>query len=64
MAVLNFYKIGKTIPEGAVYIGRENTKLGLAGSKLANPFPITEKQPRDLVLKKYRRWLWDQMSSG
>lgn len=64
MAVLNFYKIGKTIPENGVYIGRENTKLGLKGSPFANPFPITDSQPREVVLKKYKRWLWNQMEAG
>lgn len=60
--VLNFYKIGKIIPEGAVYIGRQMP--GLTGSKFANPFKITEEEPRDVVITKYKIWLWQQIKTG
>lgn len=61
MQVLNFYKIGKTIPDSAVYIGRQNKQYGLERSKFANPFPITEYQDRDTVIKMYRSWLWNKI---
>lgn len=60
--VLNFYKIGKVIPEGAVYIGRN--MAGLVGSKFANPFKITEEEPREVVIAKYKVWLWQEIKSG
>lgn len=60
--VLNFYKIGKVIPEGAAYIGRQMP--GMSGSKFANPFKITEEEPREVVIRKYKTWLWDQIKSG
>ncbi len=62
--VLNIYKIGKVIPDNAVYIGRPNTALGLSGSKFANKFPITETESREIVIEKYRKWLWGQIKTG
>ncbi len=64
MAVLNFYHIGKVIPEGAVYIGRGNAKLGLIQSKFANPFPAKDKDDRDRVVELYRKWLWKQIKEN
>lgn len=63
-SVLNIYKIGKVIPVGAEYIGRPNAALGLAGSKFANKFPITETDTREIVVAKYKVWLWDQIKLG
>lgn len=60
--VLNFYKVGKIIPEGAVYIGRQMP--GLTGSKFANPFKITDEEPREVVITKYKSWLWSQIRTG
>lgn len=62
--VLNIYKIGKVIPEGAEYIGRANSSLSLSGSKFANIYPITETDTREIVIDKYRKWLWGQIKSG
>jgi hypothetical protein len=42
------------VPEGAVYVGRP-TKWG-------NPFPISLKDDRDVVIARYRRWVCDQPS--
>lgn len=64
MNVLNFYHLNRTIPDNAVYIGRANRKLGLVGSRFANPFPITEQDDRDAVVAKYGQWLWAQLKSG
>lgn len=64
MKVLNFYHIGKMIPEGCVYIGRGMPHLGLIQSKFANPFKISDNQDRDEVIEKYKKWLWDQIKSG
>lgn len=63
MAVLNFYHLGKQIPENGVYIGRHNAKLGLVGSQFANPFPISDAQPRAVVIDKYQRWLWEEIKA-
>lgn len=64
MKVLNFYHIGKKIPDNAVYIGRENIKHNLKQSKFANPFPINELHTRDEVIEAYRKWLWQMLNSG
>jgi hypothetical protein len=39
-----------------VYIGRENKKFGLAGSKWANPFPF-KVLGRELAIELYRVWI-------
>jgi hypothetical protein len=64
MKVLNFYHIGKSIPDNAVYIGRRNNKFNLQESKFANPFPITEEYSRQEVIDKYKTWLWNQIKQG
>lgn len=61
MAILNFYHIGKVIPEGAVYIGRSMPKLGLPQSKFANPYRLSDEEPRDATIARYRVWLWIQI---
>lgn len=67
MEVLNFYKIGKVIPEGTVYIGRANSKFGLPESKYHNPFKIDEASgdTRDVVVDiKYRKHLYTLIREG
>lgn len=39
-----------------VYIGR--------GSKWGNPYPIQGKDTREIVIKKYSRYLWEQVKAG
>ncbi len=41
-----------------MYIGR--------GSKWGNPFPIHNPtgNTREVVIKKYKKWLWEQIKSG
>jgi hypothetical protein len=46
------------IPPDAVYIGRPNSRYGLAGSKWRNPFR------GEGVVEMYRRWLCSQWSPG
>ncbi len=64
MKVLNFYHIGKIIPDNAIYIGRGNSKFNLQESKFANPFPITKDCGRQEVIDKYKVWLWNQIKQG
>lgn len=64
MKVLNFYHLGKVIPEGAVYIGRAMPHFGLKVSMFANPFKVTEDCPREESVRKYKEWLWEQIRSG
>ncbi len=64
MQVLNFYKLGKIIPEGAVYIGRAMPHLGLKASKFANPFKLQEGESRGDTIQRYRKWLWQQIRYG
>lgn len=67
MEVLNFYKEGCKIPEGAVYIGRAMPKLGLAGSIFANPNRLHDTkndEERAANLKLYRGHLWDMLQAG
>lgn len=59
MNVLNFYHIGKIIPENAEYIGRENKKYNLKKSKFANPYYV--KEDKGSTLKDYRIWLWNEV---
>lgn len=49
--VLNFYALGKTIPPGAVYIGRGR------GSIWGNPFTIGRDGDRGTVIRRHREWL-------
>lgn len=46
------------------YIGRFNAKRRLAQSALANPFHIGKDGDREMVVEKYRRWLWSQVIAG
>lgn len=62
--ILNFYHIGLTIPEGAVYMGRAMKKYGLEKSKFANPFPLKKEEPRGATIERYREWLWKQIKKG
>lgn len=64
MQVLNFYKLGKKIPDGAIYIGRRMPHEGLAGSKFANPFKLSEDEPRGSTIERYKKWLWGEIRSG
>lgn len=60
MEVVNFYKIGKQIPEDGVYIGRYNKNFNLQASIFANPFPIKNdsEEERERVIREYKVWLW------
>ncbi|MCT7984961.1 DUF4326 domain-containing protein [Laspinema sp. A4] len=46
------------------YIGRSNARYGLAQSALANPFHIGKDGNREMVIEKYRHWLWVQIKAG
>jgi len=52
--VLNFYHVGKTVPSGAVYIGRGR------GSTWGNPFEIGKHGDRDEVVARHREWFLSQ----
>lgn len=65
--VLNFYHIGKIIPENAVYIGRARAQDNLQKSKFANPEwlpPKSSEEDRQANLKRYTQWLSDQVKTG
>ena len=66
MAVLNFYKIGCRVPEGAVYIGRSNAKYGLQESKYHNPFKIDEAKgiDRKQAVSMFRKDLYRRLKEG
>lgn len=64
MQILNFYHLSKVIPEGAEYIGRAMPHFGLKQSKFANPFKLTDAEPRGATIERYRKWLWEQIRSG
>lgn len=64
MQVLNFYHIGKVIPDGAIYVERANAQYNLAHSKFANPFPVTKNCSRQESIDKYRFWLYEQLKIG
>ena len=48
------------VPAGAVYVGRAMPRIGLPGSKWANPFKIGRDGTREDVIAKYRAWLVQQ----
>ncbi len=71
MKVLNFYHVGKIIPQGAIYIGRSMPHMGLERSKYANPFKVVksgtkEEQlaARHTAVQSYRRWLFNEIKKG
>lgn len=64
MRVLNFYHLGKVIPEGAIYIGRAMPHFGLKASKFANPFKLQAGEPRGSTIQRYKEWLWEHIRSG
>lgn len=65
MNILNFYHIGKKIPDNAEYIGRAMPHFGLKQSKFANKFRLNKDgSNREEVIAKYRVWLWQQIRSG
>ena len=64
MKVLNYYALGKTIPDDAVYIGRGNATRGLPHSPFANPFKMNTEADRIGVVQNYRDWLWQQLQAG
>lgn len=52
--VLNFYAEGRTVPPGAVYIGRSR---GGGSGQWGNPFSIGADGSREDVIEKYRQHL-------
>lgn len=64
MKVLNFYREGLKIPEGAIYIGRYSAKHGLPQSKYHNPIRLKEGEPRGSTLEAYRQYLWKEIKAG
>jgi hypothetical protein len=45
-----------------VYIGRYNSRYGLAASPLGNPYKVTPDVPREKLLEQYRAWLDEQLA--
>jgi hypothetical protein len=41
------------VPAGAVYIGRRNTRYGLAASQWANPFRVSQEADRASAIAAY-----------
>lgn len=68
MPVWNIHVLpGKKVPEGAVYIGRANARLGLKASPWANPFVLRDfldSRARTQVLEQYEEWLVGQVNQG
>ena len=58
-SVLNLAKIGH-VPDGAVYIGRFNSRYRVAASKWRNPFVVGRDGSRAEVIEKYRQWIIGQ----
>lgn len=57
--VLNLRDTGYKVPDGAVYVGRGNSRYGLLNSKWGNPFKVSGKTTlisgsREDVVKRYR----------
>lgn len=62
--VMNFYHLGKIIPEDGEYIGRVSSLHDFKGSKFANPFPVRSPAERGSSIGKYRDWLWQQIANN
>lgn len=62
--VVNFYQVGKVIPEDGTYLGRYNHNFNLPASKFANPFPVKDPSERGTTIEKYREWLWKQIAEN
>jgi hypothetical protein len=58
--VLNMRGRRGQVPPGAVYVGREQGRVGLRRSKWANPFKVGRDGTREEVIAKYRAWLLQQ----
>jgi hypothetical protein len=63
-AVLNIRDCpSRQAPDGAVYIGRTVSRMGLSGSKWGNPFKPTKQgdaEAHAVAVALYRRWLCGQ----
>jgi hypothetical protein len=46
---------------GSIYVGR--AVRAQKGSSLGNPFPLESEEQREEVVRRYRRWLWDQVQA-
>jgi hypothetical protein len=55
--ILNMRGRRGVVPPGAVYIGRDSRRAGLAGSKWANPFTAARDGDVDEVIAKFRVYL-------
>lgn len=65
--MLNFYHLGKKIPDNAVYIGRKQAAHGLEQSVFANPEwlpPGSSEEDRQANLGRYRQHLVKLVQSG
>ena len=63
--VLNMHGWRRVVPPGAVYVGREQGRVGLRRSKWANPFKIDKPGKRRdgtraEVMAEYRAWIVQQ----
>jgi hypothetical protein len=50
-----------SLPDGWIYIGRENRKYMLAESPLHNPWPLQKESDRTELLAKYKRHHWGEL---
>lgn len=67
ITVVNFYHLGKKIPEGAIYIGRYSRRFNLKESKFANQFVMSDSsnnEERVRVIKAYKEWLWSEIAEN
>lgn len=64
MKVLNIRNCNFVVPEGAVYVGRYNSRYNLKQSKFANKFKIGVDGNRQEVIAKYADWLDGAIETG
>lgn len=58
--VVNRRRVKGKAPAFDIYIGRAMPRVGIIGSKWANPFAIGREGDRVEVVQKYRLWLLTQ----
>lgn len=57
MRILSMRERAGVVPEGAVYVGRDVARVGLARSPYANPYRVRGDDGRELALTLFRQHL-------
>ena len=64
VAVTNIRRRRVPVRDCEVYVGRANSRYGVAESPLANPFVLAKESERAQVVGRYREWLAAKVAAG